>query len=200
MGRLILVKHSLPVIDPDTPGSAWRLGPEGRRRCVLLAKLLARLDPTVVVASTEPKAAETAALLAADLDLDVSYDHRLREHDREAAGWLDQADFDAAIARLFAEPESTILGRESAVEAERRFAAGVDAALDGGIDRSPVVVAHGTVISLFVSARTGLDPLPLWRRLGLPSFVALTVPGFRLEREVATIVPSEGHAATATGR
>jgi broad specificity phosphatase PhoE len=43
-----------------------------------------------------------------------------------------------------------------------------------------VIVAHGTVITLFTAAHTGLPPLPLWHRLGLPSFVVLTVPDLRL--------------------
>ncbi len=35
--RLILVKHSLPVLEPAVPAREWRLGEEGRRRCAGLA-------------------------------------------------------------------------------------------------------------------------------------------------------------------
>jgi broad specificity phosphatase PhoE len=38
------------------------------------------------------------------------------------------------------------------------------------------IVAHGTVISLFVSRLTNADPFLLWKRLGLPSFVVLSLP------------------------
>lgn len=51
MRRLILVKHSLPVIEPTLPASQWRLGPEGRRRCERLAALLSGTWPTHIVTS-----------------------------------------------------------------------------------------------------------------------------------------------------
>jgi broad specificity phosphatase PhoE len=50
-----------------------------------------------------------------------------------------------------------------------------------------IVIAHGTVIALFVAYYTSLPVLPLlplWRRLGLPSFVVLTLQGFGLVVEV----------------
>ena len=39
MPKLILVKHSLPAIDPAAPAAEWRLAPEGLRRCERLAEL-----------------------------------------------------------------------------------------------------------------------------------------------------------------
>ena len=54
-----------------------------------------------------------------------------------------------------------------------------------------VIVAHGTVITLYVAQHTGVEPLPLWRRLGLPSFVVLSLPDLgmldvieRVERDI----------------
>jgi len=42
-------------------------------------------------------------------------------------------------------------------------------------DQTVLVVAHGTVISLFVSWLTGEDGYLLWDKLGLPSFLVLDV-------------------------
>lgn len=161
MRRLILVKHSLPIIDPAIPSTAWRLGAEGRRRCGPLSDLLRPFTPTSIAASTEPKAAETASLVAARLGLTPRFDDRLREHDRAAAGWLNPDAFEAAIVRFFADPETLVFGEETARQAERRFSAGVAAAIERDADGSPVVVAHGTVISLLLASRTGVDPLPV---------------------------------------
>ena len=36
--KLILVKHSLPVIDPEKPAHQWKLSPEGKKRCIPLAQ------------------------------------------------------------------------------------------------------------------------------------------------------------------
>lgn len=194
MRRLILVKHSLPIIDPSVPSPTWQLGVEGRRRCEPLSDLLRPFAPTFVVASTEPKAAETASLVAARLGLAPRLDDRLREHDRAAVGWLPPDAFEAAIVRLFESPDAVVFGNESARQAEQRFSAGVGSAIDSAAVASDkgavVVVAHGTVISLYPARRAAVDPLPVWRRLGLPSFIVVSVPDFRLEHELATL-PTE---------
>jgi len=49
------------------------------------------------------------------------------------------------------------------------------------------VVAHGTVISLFVSRRCELEPFNLWRRLGLPALVILSRPDLALIQVVESI-------------
>jgi broad specificity phosphatase PhoE len=36
-----------------------------------------------------------------------------------------------------------------------------------------MIVAHGTVISLFVASLTGISAFSLWAELGLPSFVVV---------------------------
>jgi hypothetical protein len=43
-----------------------------------------------------------------------------------------------------------------------------------------VVVTHGTVLSLYVAAVTGLDVVALWRRLDLPSYLVLARPDLGL--------------------
>lgn len=92
-----------------------------------------------------------------------------------------------------------MFGDESADEALARFAGGVDAAVDSTVPGSVLIVAHGTVISLFVAARAGLDAWSLWQRLGLPSFVTLTLPTFAIEQEVATIEAAQPQPQESTG-
>jgi hypothetical protein len=43
------------------------------------------------------------------------------------------------------------------------------------------VVCHGTVISLWVARRLNLDPMKLWRSLGMPSAVVLAENGRTFE-------------------
>lgn len=183
MGRLLLVKHAPPAIDPARPAPTWRLGAAGRRRARRLARLLAArgIAPALLATSPEPKAAATAAILAAingwpSPVVAVG----LREHERAAAGWLDADAFAHAIGRLFAHPTARVFGEESAAEAVARFSTTVDALLAAEPSGDVLIVAHGTVIALFVAQRTGRDPFPLWRRLGLPSVVVLSRPGLEL--------------------
>ncbi|HMB23065.1 MAG TPA: histidine phosphatase family protein, partial [Anaerolineales bacterium] len=55
-------------------------------------------------------------------------------------------------------------------------------------DKSIVVVAHGTVITLFVEKRTGLEPFQFWKKLDLPSFVIFSLPEYKLVTIVESIV------------
>ncbi len=180
MDALILVKHSLPTIIPDVPAAEWELSDEGRRRCQALAQELRPYRPEGVIASVELKALETAHLLAAHLMLPVTSFPGLYEHARQTAPFGTPQEFEANVARLFARPDELVFGEETADQAHRRFSRAVEAALERFPYRCPVIVAHGTVISLFVSRRCNLDPFPLWQRLGLPSFVVLSRPAYDL--------------------
>jgi broad specificity phosphatase PhoE len=124
--HLILVKHSLPAIEPGVAAAAWRLSPAGRARCRPLADALAPYRPDYLFASAEPKATETAMLVAAQLGLGYAVAADLHEHRRATVPWLDAADFAAQVARCFAEPAALVMGEETADQAHRRFAGAVD--------------------------------------------------------------------------
>jgi broad specificity phosphatase PhoE len=165
---LLLVKHSLPRIEQGLPAFEWRLGEEGRARCGPLAELLARHSPQLLAASTEPKARETAELVGARLGLETTLSDGLREHARISVPFVEPDEFHRRVAELFARPDELVFGEETAKQALARFSAAVDA-LHGTV----VAVTHGTVISLYVAARTGADGFELWCRLGLPSLVVI---------------------------
>jgi len=192
--RLVLVKHSLPDIDPAVPAPEWRLGEEGRRRCEPLARRLASYRPGVVVASEEPKAAETGEIVARRLDVPFATAPGLHEHERRGVGFLETAAFEAAVERIFARPDDLVFGEETARQAHDRFAAAIGRVLTDHPSGDVVVVAHGTVISLFVARHAAVAPFDLWRRLGLPSFVVLAVPGFGLVTVVETMDARDGGA------
>ena len=183
MNHLVLVKHSLPEIVPAVSAVRWRLGDEGRRRAQRLADRLAGYAPAVVATSPEPKAVETARIVATAHGWPVEVVPGLREHDRRDVEYLSTADFDAAIARCFASPDQLVFGRETANQARQRFAAAVEEIVAIHPDQDLIVVAHGTVIALFVAWCAGVDGYALWQRLGLPSYVVLSLPELAL-REV----------------
>lgn len=148
------------------PSEEWRLSEEGRRRCGPLAERLAAASPRVLLASTEPKARETAELVAPVLGLEVQLSEGLRETARRTVGWLAPEELDRGIRALFERPGEVAFGEETAAAALARFQAAV-----ADLTEPAVVVTHGTVLSLFVAARTGRDPYELWRSLELPDVV-----------------------------
>lgn len=181
MPHLILIKHSQPALDPAQPAQFWALSAEGRRRCAPLARRLALYRPDVLISSIEPKAISTAELLAGHLARSTAAAPGLHEHDRTNVPFHDSVEaFQAEVRRFFEHPADLVFGGETADAAHTRFGDAVHAALDAHPRQTVAIVAHGTVITLFVTRLHGLDPYLFWLSLGLPSFVALARPDLAL--------------------
>ena len=185
--RLILVKHAMPVVDGSVPATEWQLSEGGREAARELAAELKRYEPFFVVSSIEPKAWETAAILAQRLRVPCAAVAGLHEHERPTPGLDTREQFQANVRALFERPDGLVFGAETANQARARFVAAVEDALAWWGSRAPsegeqslVAVAHGTVITLLCEAWCGVEPFPFWEALGLPSYVVLSLPERRL--------------------
>jgi broad specificity phosphatase PhoE len=170
---LVLIKHSLPAIVEGTSAHEWILSDEGRRRAAQLAQRLTPFQPELIVSSPEPKAHETAEIVARAHRLDVTVWEGLHEHERSNVPYLSPDVFEASVRGFFQKPDQVVFGDESADQAHERFAAAVDSVVKWHAGKAVGIVAHGTVISLFVSRLTGIPGFELWKEFGLPSFVVL---------------------------
>lgn len=192
MRRLVLVKHSLAEIEPDKPASAWRLGAVGRRRCEALAAGLGDFSPEVIWSSREPKAVETADLVAGTLDVPVRVADGLEEHHRDNVPFLPEEDFEEMVEQLLCNPGQVVFGTETADQARDRMTASIERVIKAD-QADSIVVTHGTVIALYVASVADVRPVGLWRRLGLPSYVVLTVPSMAIHSIVDSV---EGEKTT----
>ncbi len=185
--KLILVRHSLPEVVASLPAAQWQLSEEGERRCRVLAHLLERYDPAAILSSEESRARQTAELVSGHLGKTCETVSGLHEHDRSNVPYMSRAAFESAIQRSFERPDALLLGTETAQQARLRF----EGAINHIVERFPggnlVVVTHGTVIALFVAGCGGGAPYALWRRLGMPSFVILSLPDLEFSRLVDQI-------------
>ena len=173
---------------PSLPAKQWRLSAAGRQRCEQLAVRLKPYSPDVFITSDEPKAQETGEIVAKALETHCTTAPNLHEHDRRNEGFFPAKEqFDNRVALLFAEAQALVFGRETADDAHARFANAVSTAIAQHPGRTVAIVAHGTVITLFVARACGLKPFPLWKRLDLPSFVVLTLPGIQLDEVVGGV-------------
>jgi broad specificity phosphatase PhoE len=166
---LILVRHAAPNVDKTVLSTRWTLSPEGRTASLRLAGNLVPLGPKAIVSSPEPKALETALILAQRLNLRVTPDDGLVEHRRPDLGFTGREEFESAVRTMFENPSERLFGGESADESCQRF----ERALACHAARPLVVVTHGTVLTLFVSRNVGLDPMTLWTSLRLPEALVL---------------------------
>ena len=186
--QLILIKHSLPEIVPSIPAKQWLLSATGRQRCNQLATQLEAFSPVVFITSDEPKAQETGQVVAKILGTPCTTAPNLHEHDRTNEKYLPKKEqFEVRVARFFAHPQRLVFGQETADDAHARFANAVSTAITQHPGRSIAIVAHGTVITLFVARACGLQPFTLWKRLDLPSFVVLTLPSLHLKQIVDSV-------------
>ena len=175
---LILVRHGRPAIDPDAPPTTWPLCPDGREAVARLAQKLIAYAPAAVAASPEPKAHQTAQIIAEALGLPVELDEALHEHKRPALAFGAEEAFRARIAQVFADPSRPVAGGESVQQACARLSA----CLAAHPARPLVAVTHGTVMSEYLGSRLGLDAHDLWRSLHTPDAFVLDADGALVAR------------------
>lgn len=177
----------MPDVNPSQPASHWPLSSEGRLRSLLLAVRLDEYQPMQIATSSEPKAIATAEIVSDRLGLPFEIVEGLHEHDRSNVLFLSAGEFESAVGAFFERPDELVLGRETARDAQSRFAEAVGRVINGREGGNVVIVSHGTVIALYLAQHTEVEPLPLWRRLGLPSFVVSSLPSLDLLEIVKSV-------------
>jgi 2,3-bisphosphoglycerate-dependent phosphoglycerate mutase len=180
--RVILVKHAMPVIEEQSAPRDWELGALGRLQSQELSKSLATFDVVTIYSSREPKARQTAEIIARGLDRKRILADGLEEFDRPVLPMVSQDEHARLNRPIFDHPSRKVLGRESANAAFARFDSAVQkiVAEERRNNGTIVVVSHGTVISLFVSRYNPIDGFDFWRNLSCPSYVELALPDFKL--------------------
>ncbi|MGH7552447.1 MAG: histidine phosphatase family protein [Longimicrobiales bacterium] len=185
---LILVRHSRPRIDENTPPPDWELSQEGRALASRLADALVPLQPDAIFTSDEPKALQTAEAIAARLGLRPTTVRALREHDRKGEPFLrSDGEFQRRLRELFDRPAERVYGRESAEEALRRFEAAVQHITDEPSIARPVVVTHATVLALYLASRTRRSAPDIWKQLTMPCYVFLQTSVTDRDPEIHTV-------------
>ena len=180
MKLLLLVKHSSPEVVEDVPAREWVLSGIGKVRAEKLAEQLRSYKPEIIVSSVEPKAIQTAEIVARRLALENKVFENLQEHDRRNSSYHSKDEFRRLVQEFFFQPDKLIFGSETAVQALDRFRTAVEIVLNQFDNKVIVIVAHGTVISLFAEWLTGCDGYDLWQKLDLPSFVIIDLQSKRL--------------------
>jgi broad specificity phosphatase PhoE len=180
MRKLILIKHAKPLVDPQKSSELWRLSTEGREQARSLAGAIAPHHPAQIIASEEPKATETARILAKELNIPAKATPDLHEHDRSNVPHMRSGEFISNIELFFRRPTDLILGKESATQALSRFEQAIDQILTDHPEGNLALVSHGTVIALFIEKHSDRNGFQIWREMSLPSFAVFDLPEMEL--------------------
>ena len=178
---LILIKHAMPQVNPDQTSRDWELGEEGINGSKALAQELKASGITRIITSQEPKAIQTGKTIAGVLNVPCAARDNLHEHDRRGVPYSDKETFHKTVAQFFAQPDQLIFGNETAEAARLRFDAAVRSVRQEFPDDQLAIVAHGTVITLFVAHyNQDVEAFSFWKGLDLPSQVAVSGTNFEL--------------------
>ncbi|GAB4147330.1 MAG: hypothetical protein Fur0021_06050 [Candidatus Promineifilaceae bacterium] len=105
----------------------------------------------------------------------------LHEHLREHVPWFDSvSEFQAAVMRLFSEPDRVVFGEESANQTRRRLHHAVTSLVSRYPDEALAIVTHGTALSLFVAHYNEINVAAYWQRLTMPACTILSLPSYQL--------------------
>jgi len=148
----LYVTHPEVVIDPAVPSTEWRLSPDGRARAQAFAGRAVLPKGARIIASTERKTMETAAILSGGQPFET--DDLLRENERSATGYVGPERFEALFDAMFAHPGESPGGWETAIDTQRRVVAAVEAAL---VNQSitTIFVGHGSAGTFLKCAVAG---------------------------------------------
>lgn len=154
------ISHPNVLIDPDVPVPQWSLNAEGEQRARVMTTMAWTASIGRIISSDETKARMTADILAAALGLEVEVRPETGEIDRSATGYLSHDRHHELAQRLFAEPDVSAEGWETAVDAQARVVAAladVLAAPPTAATPGVAVVGHGGVGTLLYCHLAGLE-------------------------------------------
>ena len=145
----LYVTHPEVVIDPNVATPRWGLSSLGRSRAERFANHPLVESLTRLVSSTETKALELAEILAAGSGAPVDSGDKFGENDRTSTGFVPAARFEQLADALFAHPDESVEGWETARDAQKRVVGAFNEVLAGHDPTRPIAfTGHGAVGTL----------------------------------------------------
>jgi len=153
----LYVTHPEVVIDPNVATPRWGLSSVGRARAERFANHVLVRGLTRLVSSTETKALELAAVLAAGCGAPVDSGDKFDENDRRSTGFVPSARFEALADAMFAHPDESAEGWETARDAQHRVVGAFNEVLARHDATKPIgFTGHGAVGTLLKCHLGGL--------------------------------------------
>jgi len=183
---LFLITHAHTQQKRDADAARWDLSPAGYEQVAGLARLPFWNGVGRIVVSSEAKTRLTVGPVLAERRLPLTVDPRFDEL-RRGSGWVD--DYAARVAEVFANPERSIGGWESAAYALARFLEGIHALADAFPHEAIALVGHGLTFSLFRAHLLGEAQVNFddWQQLSFCALAEVEWPGLILAQDFQPI-------------
>lgn len=179
MRQLYIIRHSKVQIDPSTNPTNWTLSDEGIHEARQLALRENWDHLKILYHSPEPKAEQTASIIAEIIGAQCKVHHGLRELEMNA-GFLQPAEFQTKVSDFLmgkADPDF-----EDYEEAQQRIQGAVDFILNE-TNESTGIVSHGRIITALFSHLFHRRITPVeWKSIKLPDLSVIDIPEWRVVR------------------
>jgi broad specificity phosphatase PhoE len=163
---LYLIRHA-QTRPTALPVETWPLSDLGLLQAPRLAEQPFWQDVHIICTSVEPKAIQTAQIVAERHDLPVEPNFDLRELRRPGDP---VGDYESVVRQVLENPTRSVNGWEPAGEAQTRIMTAVERLLMLHENKTLAVVSHGLVLTLYLAYLTDTQPtLDLWRGLSFAS-------------------------------
>jgi broad specificity phosphatase PhoE len=151
------------------PAETWALSEPGTRQARQLAELPFWREVQIICSSWEPKALQTAQIVAEQRSLPIEPVFDLREL-RRTEGFV--PDYHAAVREVLENPLKSFNGWEPAGEAQTRIVTAIERLWMLHEGETLAVVSHGLVLTLYLAYLTDSAPtLDLWHSLPFASTI-----------------------------
>ena len=172
--KLVFIRHSASLVNPDIPIDSWGLSEEG---IVLAQKLHENSNVQkiqIVYASLQPKAIETAIYATKNKGIYIRTDVRLTEITSFTRNFQPLAELEANTQKFYKGEIDRLYDGESKEEALQRFNQAIHEIVAKEYDKDYVgIVSHGAVLSFFFSQYNRKNPLTLLHEIKQPDVAVI---------------------------
>lgn len=173
MPLIYFIRHARTQQNPTLPAEQWNLSEEGFVSAAALAGKQFWTAIQRVITSTERK---TYATIAPTLELwDIPHEEMRAFNEVRREGYTaTQAEYEAQVRQMFAEPDKSVAGWERAEDALTRALAGLEHFLTTYPHQNLALVGHGLLWSLVRAHLLGkahVDPVE-WKAVQFPDVMA----------------------------
>lgn len=148
--KVVFIRHSQSLVNPDIPITSWGLTDEGIKFATVLHDNPIIKAVQVMYSSLQTKALETAVLLTKNNGIPIKTDNRFTEVTSFTTKFMKSEEHAETVRAFCAGTMERVSGGESAAEALKRFNDAVISVVTTEKDKQVVgIVSHGMILTLF---------------------------------------------------